>query len=129
MFLLREALHQSGRESILVAPTLGLRSESGTLILDRGFDLFINQVLRALLTERIVDAAQRPGRVVLAAHSGGGLPMQRITMLNDNYSKLVKECWCFDSLYGDVSGYWSRWIKADSGRKLFTVYFGTGPAR
>ena len=105
MFLLREALHQSGRESILVAPTLGLRSESGTLILDRGFDLFINQVLRALLTERIVDAAQRPGRVVLAAHSGGGLPMQRITMLNDNYSKLVKECWCFDSLYGDVSGY------------------------
>ena len=81
MFLLREAVVDKRRNSILVVPTLGLRSEAGSLQLERGFDLFVSQIIRALLCEKIIDGCQLPGRIILAAHSGGGAPMLRIASL------------------------------------------------
>jgi hypothetical protein len=127
MFPLREALNGAGRNAILVAPTLGYKSNAGNLILERGLDLFLNRVLRALVCEKSIAPCHTIGKIILAAHSGGGAPMLRIALHPDKYARLVRECWCFDALYGGTK-YWVRWINADPDRKFYSYYLGNTPA-
>ncbi len=72
---LREGVNASGRNVILVAPTLGSRSEAERLLKPGGFDAYIEQVLAALRAYGPYSQVKSPpalGNLILACHSGGG---------------------------------------------------------
>jgi hypothetical protein len=127
-FALREGLNESGKNAILVWPTLGPRSQNqtGWLTEPGGLDRFIEQVLAALVAYGLYrQSGKRPqvGTIILACHSGGGLPMRRLAMGKNRYSSKIKECWGFDCLYfdGDET-VWPKWAKARPETKLFIYY-------
>src|SRR5262249_27039051 len=80
---LREGLNQSGKNFILVAPTLGPRSQTqtGWLAQPGGLDRYVDLALAALATYGPYQG-WRPqlGNLILACHSGGGLPMRQLAM-------------------------------------------------
>lgn len=115
-FAFREGLRRSGKNAILIAPTLGPKSEGG-LLLSKGLDWYLEQIL-AFLRKR--GFAKVIGQVVLACHSGGGYPMLRLA--TGSYKTRVVECWGFDSLYGDYRG-WLRWAKKNPNKHLFIYYY------
>lgn len=129
-FGLREEVNDSGQNVIFVAPTLGPLSQAGNLTTAKGFDNYLAQVLAAL-NEHLVrknppqDVAGI-GKIILAAHSGGGSPMLRIAELkgSSNTSKIV-ECWGFDSVYGAVENRWADWAASHQNAKLFVYSYST----
>lgn len=125
-FLFREILNESGRNLILAAPTLGPRSQPGTLITDDGFTSFINQVLLALKTHCSLFSSFdniSVRSIILAAHSGGGSPMRKIATLPaaNHYAQLIQECWGFDCTYSGSADYngWYSWAKAYPAKKIY----------
>ncbi|HSF51034.1 MAG TPA: M15 family metallopeptidase [Nitrososphaeraceae archaeon] len=131
LFAFREELLKSQKNAILVAPTLGSKSQAGRLIdaQDGGLDWYLGYVLELLQKQGI---AKEIGEVVLACHSGGGSPMLRLATINSN-KFMLRECWGFDSLY---SGYdekknkrytqpdrWLYWAKKNPDKKLFIYYY------
>jgi hypothetical protein len=136
-FAFREGVTASAKNVILVAPTLGPRSQAGSLTRAGGFDAFLNQIMAALVAHGpYKKAASPPNRanIILACHSGGGSAMLRIAMKNDSRVGNIQECWGFDCLY---SGYadkaktkklftqpenWLAWAKSYKNKKLF-IYF------
>lgn len=120
---LREAIASSGRQAILVAPTLGPTSQAGALAKPGGLDAYLERVLAELGTlPPFAGAAPRLRHLVLAAHSGGGIWMLRLatsgaTAVRDH----LRECWGFDCFYNpklDVPG-WTKWARAHPDRTLF----------
>ncbi|HZB43732.1 MAG TPA: peptidoglycan-binding domain-containing protein [Pyrinomonadaceae bacterium] len=115
-FALRERLNESRKNVILVAPTLGARSEAGLLTRPGGFDAYLDQVMAALAAHgpyRNAGQPPGPGNIILACHSGGGLPMRQLALSNQRYTPQIKECWGFDSTYnrGDDTE-WARWARS-----------------
>ena len=129
-FALREEVNASGRNVILVAPSLGPKSQPGSLSRPAGFDAFMRQVLSGLNEHYLIPRHGRRIRdvknIVLAAHSGGGSPMLNIAKGTDQYALKIKECWCFDSMYGSVAQAWVGWAKSRPTQSLYVYY---GPAR
>lgn len=128
-FALREEVNKSGNSNVIfVAPTLGPRSQAGTLIKTGGFDDYINKVTAAIneyvIKKRSLGRGIKIGKLILAAHSGGGLPMLRIIQTKDHYAGKINECWAFDSLYQGVEE-WTKWANLDRSRKLFVYYLGS----
>jgi hypothetical protein len=114
--LLREDLIASGKNALLVAPTLGENPGHG---LSGNADLgifgspgagttYLGQVMDWLGTYEPRYALNcltpKVRRVVLAGHSGGGNP---IHLQMESMKASICELWCFDVVYGDVSD----WIK------------------
>jgi peptidoglycan hydrolase-like protein with peptidoglycan-binding domain len=126
---LREAINASGRNVILVAPTLGSRSEAGRLIATPGLDAYIEQVLGALRaygTYPQPGSAPALGNLILACHSGGGLPMRRLAGGRGRVLANIRECWGFDCTYNkgdDV--FWEGWARAHPNAKVY-IYFIPG---
>jgi hypothetical protein len=136
-FALREGVNESGKNVILVAPTLGPKSQAGSLTRSGGFDLFLDHVMAALVAHGPYKKAASPpplANIILASHSGGGSPMLKIALSNNRYVAKIQECWGFDCLY---SGYadkaktkklftqaenWLAWAKSYKTKKLF-IYF------
>lgn len=127
---LREEINKSERNVIFVAPDLGDNAEGGQLATPNGFDEYIKQVLAAVNEHYVIPRYRRSlnsiGNIILAAHSKGGRAMLNIANLPDKYSANIKECWCFDSMYGDVAERWANWANAHPQSTLF-VY--AGPAK
>jgi hypothetical protein len=128
-FAFREGVNDSGKNVILVAPTLGPRSEAGKIIQAAGFDAYLDQVMAALnFNGPHRGMAQRPkvGQIILACHSGGGLPMQKIALSQSKYANQIRECWGFDCLYntGDEET-WRDWAKQRPNAKLY-IHYGNG---
>jgi peptidoglycan hydrolase-like protein with peptidoglycan-binding domain len=125
-FMLREGLNQSGKNYVLVAPTLGPRSQTqtGWLAKPGGLDKFIDQVLASLAAYGPYQG-RRPelGNIILACHSGGGLPMRQLAMGKNRCANKIKECWGFDCLYftGDET-LWAQWAKSRPDARLFIHY-------
>jgi hypothetical protein len=123
---LREGLNQSGKDFILVAPTLGPRSQTqtGWLAQPGGLDKYVDLVLAALATHGPYQG-RRPqlGNLILACHSGGGLPMRQLAMGKNRCASQIKECWGFDCLYftGDEN-LWAQWAKSRPDARLFIHY-------
>ncbi len=123
---LREGLNRSGKNFLLVAPTLGPRSQTqtGWLAQPGGLDKYVDQALAALATHGPYQG-QRPqlGNLILACHSGGGLPMRQLAMGKSRYASHIKECWGFDCLYftGDEN-LWAQWAKSRPDARLFIHY-------
>lgn len=123
----REGVNDSSRNIVLVAPTLGARSEAGSLVKAGGLDNFLAQVL-GVLGQGVPSAL---GNLILACHSGGGLPMRRIAGGNDKALTNLRECWGYDCTYnsGDDS-FWADWAKARPRARCYIYYIkGSSTAR
>ena len=129
-FALREEVNASGQNVIFVAPSLGPKSEAGSLRQPGGFDAFMKQVLSGLnehyLMPRYGSRTRDVQSIILSAHSGGGSPMLGMATGRDQYAMKIKECWCYDSMYGPVAQDWLRWAKSHPQQRLY-VY--SGPAK
>jgi hypothetical protein len=125
-FWLREEVNDSGKNIILVAPTLGERSEAGSLVKPGGLDNFLNQVMAALRTYGPYKNAKHPptlGHIILACHSGGGSPMLKIASSGNRAVANVQEYWGFDSMYGGKNE-WIKWAKSQSNKaKWLFIYY------
>jgi hypothetical protein len=121
---LREGLNDSGKNAILVAPTLGPKSQAGTLVSGGGFDAYLDRVMSGAVSKGLVEEGTQARNIILSCHSGGGLPMRTIANGSDRLASQIRECWGFDCLYntGDAS-IWTRWAKADPGFRRLYVYF------
>jgi Putative peptidoglycan binding domain len=123
---LREELNVTGKNVVLVAPTLGPRAEAGGLVRPGGLDTYLNQVLAALREYgpyKNAEQAPEIGSIILACHSGGGYPMRQLVGLKDRAAARIRECWAFDCLYnrGDPQ-LWASWARARPDARLFVHY-------
>jgi peptidoglycan hydrolase-like protein with peptidoglycan-binding domain len=123
----REVVADVRKNALLVAPTLGPRSQTGKLTQQRGgLDSYIAQVLAALAAHgpyRNTGQTPRLGHLILACHSGGGLPMRQLALSNNRAAQQIRECWGFDCTYnrGDDTE-WARWARARPDSRLFIYY-------
>ena len=128
-FALREATNEGRKNVILVAPTLGPRSQSGWLTEAGGLDRYVDQILAALRAYGPYSGAPVTpvlGSLILACHSGGGYPMRRLALSGQRSAALIRECWGFDCLYNtgdDVV--WAKWARARPDARLFIHYLGS----
>ncbi len=140
---LREEINKSGKNIILVAPTLGPKSQPGRLTDPGAFEAYLDQVMAALIEHGPYRKSGRSptfGNIVLACHSGGGSPMLRLALANHRYADRIRECWGFDCLY---SGYadkaktrklftqpqkWIEWAESHKTQRLFIYYKGSTAA-
>jgi hypothetical protein len=87
---LREGANASGRNVILVAPTLGSHSEAKGLLATGGLDGYLSQVLAAYGPFRPPAATPALGSLILACHSGGGWPMRQLAGGSDRALALLR---------------------------------------
>jgi hypothetical protein len=113
-FPLREIVRDGGRRAILVVPKLGGHSEPGSLVRPGGFAAFIDRVLGSLSACGRWSSPPTLGRLVLAAHSGGGAGIGKIAAVNGELVANLTEVWMFDALYGGVAA-WARLFAARPG--------------
>jgi uncharacterized protein YcbK (DUF882 family) len=146
-FALREGLNDSGKNLILVAPTLGPKSETGILTNPGELNKYLGQVMASLKAYGpYKDLKQDPmvGSLILACHSGGGSPMLKLAKLKGSggYADKIVQCWCFDSLYANklddpddekerkqkwLAGEWADWANSDKDAKLFVYSYDGRP--
>ena len=133
-FQFRDDVAKSGKNVILVVPTLGPFAEAGTLLEPGGVQKFLDGVIDGLCRSGPhKDRAKRPTvrHLILAAHSGGGVPLRRLAQtLGDDplYKDKLKECWGFDSIYGvkdKDADFWVDWAKEHAGTKVSMFYIFT----
>jgi Uncharacterized protein conserved in bacteria (DUF2272) len=123
---LREGVTASGRNVALVGPTLGSRSEAGTLVKSGGLDAYLDQVLAALSAYGPQSRAGAPlalGNLIFACHSGGGWPMRQLAGGQDRVLGQLRECWGFDCTYnrGDDT-FWAGWARARPNARVYIYY-------
>lgn len=125
-FPLRQGVNQSRKNVILVAPTLGPRSQTGNLTSPGGLDAYLDQVLLALIEHgpyRTARQSPTVGNIILACHSGGGYPMRQLAMSWQRYSSNIRECWGFDCLYDeDDETLWADWASSRPDARLYIYY-------
>ena len=125
-FALCEGVNDSGKNVILVAPTLGPRSQAGPL-LTLWPDAYLDQVMLALMAHGpYKNGSLRPiyANIILASHSGGGSVMRKIALSNNRYTANIRECWGFDCLYGGnpETNEWIAWAKSHPTKNLYIRY-------
>ena len=123
---LREAVQASGKNIVFVAPTLGNRSEAGSLVESDGLDRYHAGVQLCLKAYCGFPQEGNPPALsckVIACHSGGGIRMRKITGRGDAALDDLAECWGFDCTYnnGDAD-WWGQWVRAKPHRKGFFYY-------
>jgi hypothetical protein len=133
-FLFREETNRSGKNVILAVPTLGPFAEAGKLDDKDGVHEFLDRILDGLWRSGPhVGRAKRPEirHLILAAHSGGGVPLRRLAKSigdDETLKDKLKECWGFDSIYGvkdKDAEFWSDWASRHSGTKVSMFYLFT----
>jgi hypothetical protein len=127
----REGVNASGRNVILVAPTLGGHSEPGLLTKPGGLDAFLASVLAAMRAygpHRGAMADPALGNLILACHSGGGAPMLALARGKNRVAAQIRECWGYDCLYNAGSdALWADWARSRPGAKLYIYYIKGSP--
>jgi hypothetical protein len=133
-FQFREEVNKSGKNVILVVPALGPRSEAGKLAEAGGPQMFLSRVLDVLWRQGPhAGRTNRPTvrQLILAAHSGGGVPLRRMAQLlgaDDAYKDQLKACWGFDSIYGikdKDADFWADWARDHPGARVTMDYIAT----
>lgn len=131
---LREAVRDSGKNVILVAPTLGLRSEVSGLLESNALDGYLDRVLRELASTSSWQgrATPRLRHLVLSAHSGGGIGMLKIVQRADKaIQNNLRECWGYDCFYNpgaDKPG-WPKWARENPDKTMFGYYATEGSTK
>jgi hypothetical protein len=123
---LREHLAATGKAAVLVAPTLGPKSEPGTLVQPGGLDRYLDQTLAGSIGYWDGGSVPALGRLILAGHSGAGSPMRLLADSSNRAASLIAEVWGFDCTYGikhdaDAKG-WSMWARNHPRSRLFIYY-------
>jgi hypothetical protein len=131
-FPLREGVRDARRNVVLAAPTLGPRSQAPRLVAPEGFDRYAELVRQALQAHGPFGGT-RPLRLrtlILACHSGGGLPMRQMARSKDQAAAFVRECWGFDCTYnrGDDTG-WASWADEHPSSRLYIYYIPGSPTQ
>jgi hypothetical protein len=126
---LREGVAASRKSVILVAPTLGPKSQASALARPGGLDLYLKRVLHALGAHGTSPSTAAPKlrHLVLAAHSGGGIWMLKMARGNDVAAREhLRQCWGFDSFYHPAieTRDWPDWARRYPDKTLFG-YFAT----
>lgn len=128
-FRIREDVNASGKNVILVAPSLGNSPNAYRNHLsnrDNGLDAYMQQVINGInhhvCRAKLNAPALALNRIIIAAHSAGGSQMRNIvTSRNPIFGSRIRECWGLDSLYGGVYR-WVSWAKSNPDKNLF-IYF------
>ncbi|MEM9695295.1 MAG: hypothetical protein AAGA56_22320 [Myxococcota bacterium] len=138
---LREQLHDSKQNAVLVVPQGPLRavsSEGGRLDRRNGMKKLLVEVMREMRRAEVEKALGKAslagnkgvGHICLSAHSGG-YKVAAHCLARGGFN--VGEVWLFDALYGEVDTF-RRWVVDRRGRtgrarhKLMSYYAG-GPAK
>ena len=117
----RERLNAAGKAAILVAPTLGPKSQPG--ILATQGDAYLSDVLDGLKQYGGFEAKPTIDNLVLACHSGGGVAM---LALAQTLKAPVAACWGFDCLYNaGQDDAWTAWAMQHPSASLFVFYQGS----
>jgi hypothetical protein len=122
---LREGLNASGRNVILVAPTLGRQSQAGALTQTGGLDAFLTQSLSAIRTRGGTGWPDTLSlrNLIIACHSGGGVPEREIVDAGDRALTSLSECWGFESLYHDDDlRFWPAWARGHRDSRLLLFF-------
>ncbi len=138
---IREEVNVSGKNIILVAPSLGdypnshyndlsrIDQTKNKVLVAGGLDSYVIKIIGAIQTyillKRFNGGKVNLRHIILAAHSAGGNQMMNIaTAENPLYGCLVSECWGFDSLYQGERGadIWKAWSQKNPTKKLFIYY-------
>jgi hypothetical protein len=123
---LREHLEATGKAAVLVAPTLGPKSEPGTLLDAGGLDRYLQRVLAVSAPYWQGGTAPAIRHLILAGHSGAGQPMRVLANSRNRAAELVKEVWGFDCTYSarqDAdANEWSSWAQRHPASRL-CIYF------
>ncbi len=127
----REGVNASQRNVILVAPSLGSRSEAGRLLRPGGLDAYLEQVLAALHAygpHRHRGTTPDLGNLILVCHSGAGWPMRQLAGGRERALARVRECWGFDCTYnrGD-DAFWAGWARTRSHATVYIYYVVASP--
>lgn len=130
---LREHLAASGKAALLIAPTLGPKSQSAGLLERGGLDRYLDAVLATTAPYWSSGAAPTIRHIILTGHSGAGVPMRVLAKSGNRYAALIKEVWGFDSTYSakenvDSTG-WAAWAKAHPQSRLFIYYLRGTPTQ
>jgi hypothetical protein len=128
-FRIREDVNASGKNAVLVAPSLGNSPNAYRNHLSNregGLDTYMLQVIEGInhyvCRSKFNGSQINLNRIIIAAHSAGGSQMRNIvTSRNPVFGNRVRECWGLDSLYGGVYR-WVSWAKNNADKKLF-IYF------
>jgi hypothetical protein len=123
-YKLREFIAKTAnRKFILVVPTLSDGSGAGLLGTEVEAEGFLKQLVNGInkYTKAKVTAI---GNIVLAAHSGGGEIMAKVSTFGGSFAR-VKEIWCDDCTYGSGPAF-EAWAekKTSKGGRLWV--FSTG---
>ncbi|MBL8793760.1 MAG: hypothetical protein JNM56_07645 [Planctomycetia bacterium] len=133
---LRESVLRAGKDTILVAPWLGLKSSSDSGSLDLaslnvadGCGVYLDQVLNGIARLRqalsgSASSALHLGKLVIAGHSAGGALMRAAGQHLGKYKDHVKEYWGFDCFYDELYPSWAR--ENPRPDKVFYVGDGSG---
>lgn len=122
---IREYFWSSGRNAILIAPTLTSNPQNANVLFHyaTGLDFFLTSCLGELRSRGFIPATANFDQIILAGHSAGGKPLSNILSLNNQYLNNVIECWGFDCIYSKTWGTnISGWAK---GNKKFYHYWAT----
>ncbi|RPE14213.1 M15 family peptidase [Chitinophaga lutea] len=124
---IRELFAGSGKNAIMLAPTLGSNPQSSLVLLNRknGFDKFIDACLEALKAQQLLPQEAAPGRIIIAAHSAGGKPLSGILATTNRLSSHIDECWGFDCLYGYA---YDSWLQKDRKKNVLYHYWAHNAA-
>lgn len=133
-FLLREEVNRSGKNVVLVVPPLGPFAEAGKLADEGGLRAFLDRVADGLWRGGPHAGLPRPPTIrhlILAAHSGGGVPLRRLARAAGSDAALkdrLKACWGFDSIYGvkdKDAGFWADWARGHPDTRVAMYYLHT----
>lgn len=105
---LREAINDSGKKLVLIAPTMGYDpdvsgNQTGTLDEHgKSADMLLDDVM-LFMSLQMPQYQGKPlpkvGKIIMAAHSAGGQTMLRQTMMMRKYIANIRGCWGFDCTY------------------------------
>ncbi len=121
-YRVREAVLGSSKNVVLAVPMLGPRSEPGSLRRPGGFAAWVDKVMEAL---GACGGAGKPrlGRLILAAHSGGGSLLATIVTGTRDLAANLSEVWMFDAVYSHVPA-WKTYFAGGGGVRARFVYTG-----
>jgi hypothetical protein len=122
---LRQRLNASGRNVILVAPTLGPESQPGNLTAHGGLDLFLGRTLAAIHAhagDGWPDVLSLRS-LIIACHSGAGVDERELAGGSGKALASLKSSWGYESLYHGVDvPFWSGWARNHESSRLLLFY-------
>lgn len=124
---LREGLEASGRNAVLVAPTLGFHSEAQGLVAHGGLDGLLGRVLATLRDHGAPKGEELFLRsLIISCHSGGGARMHQLAGGSDDALANLQEFWGFDCMYQDSdTTFWPQWAKQRTSARCYVHFLET----